>query len=140
MKDTYGDRIKAARKRAGFKQKDLAAKMGCTSVNLSRWEKNYQVPKIKNLERIAEAVGCHVSELFPYEVPHTKAANPYWERISGIAERQRAKGMETYGQGLECNPAAIAERLTHLEEELIDALMYCEWIKDKVMEGNDDQA
>lgn len=56
--------------------------------------------------------------------------NPYWERIQALAARQRAKGIEKYGYGLEDNPAAIEERIQHLEEELIDALHYCEWIKD----------
>lgn len=55
--------------------------------------------------------------------------NPYWERICKLADKQRAKGIETYGQGIECNPAAIVERIDHLEEELIDALYYLEWIK-----------
>lgn len=49
-----------------------------------------------------------------------------------MAEKQRAKGMETYGQGLEDNPMKIIERLEYLQEELVDALMYCEWIKDKL--------
>ena len=66
--------------------------------------------------------------------------NPYWERICKLSERQRAKGMETYGQGLEMNPADIVKRINHLQEELVDALMYCEWIKDKVMEEKHDQA
>jgi hypothetical protein len=61
--------------------------------------------------------------------------NPYWERICRLSEAQRAKGMETYGQGLESNPAGIVERLQHLEEEMIDGLMYIEWIKDKFAEG-----
>lgn len=60
--------------------------------------------------------------------------NPYWERICKLADKQRAKGMETYGQGLESNPAAIRERIKHLQEELIDGLMYCEWINDKIEE------
>lgn len=58
-----------------------------------------------------------------------KGENPYWERICKLSERQRAKGMETYGQGLEMNPLSIEERLTYLEEELIDSLMYIEHIK-----------
>ena len=58
--------------------------------------------------------------------------NPYWERICEIADKQRDKGMETYGQGLEMNPADMIERIEHLQEELIDGLMYCEWIKDKL--------
>lgn len=56
--------------------------------------------------------------------------NPYWERIKAIAEKQRAKGINKYGVGLESNTAAILERINHLQEELIDGLMYCEWIKD----------
>ena len=47
-----------------------------------------------------------------------------------MAEKQRAKGMETYGQGLEDNPMKIIERLEYLEEELIDGLMYIEHIKE----------
>lgn len=58
------------------------------------------------------------------------ADNPYWANIEAIAGRQRKKGIETYGKGLEANPADIMTRLTYLEEELVDALMYIEWAKD----------
>lgn len=61
--------------------------------------------------------------------------NPYWERICSLSEKQRAKGMKTYGKGLEDNPLSIVERLTYLEEELIDACMYIEHIK-AWLEGN----
>ena len=60
--------------------------------------------------------------------------NPYWERICKLSDAQRKKGMETYGQGLESNPAAILKRIEHLQEELVDALYYCEWLKDKLVE------
>ena len=62
-------------------------------------------------------------------------ANPYWKNVCAIAERQRAKGLSTYGHGLEMNPADIIDRINHLQEELVDALMYCEWIKDIVEKG-----
>ena len=58
--------------------------------------------------------------------------NPYWANIEAIAARQREKGIDTYGQGLEANPADIVTRLNYLEEELIDALMYIEWAKDYI--------
>jgi hypothetical protein len=61
--------------------------------------------------------------------------NPYWENICAIAERQRNKGLATYGKGLEMNPADVIERINHLQEELVDALMYCEWIKDSLNPG-----
>ena len=64
--------------------------------------------------------------------------NPYWERICKLSERQREKGMKTYGKGLENNPLSIVERITYLEEELIDALMYIEHIK-AYLEGSENE-
>jgi hypothetical protein len=63
-------------------------------------------------------------------MPEVKQNNPYWENICKIAEKQRNKGIETYGSGIEDNHAEIIARIEYLEEELVDALMYCEWIKD----------
>lgn len=62
--------------------------------------------------------------------PHN---NPYWERITRIANRQRRKGIDTYGQGVEdyITPDAI-ERIEYIQEELVDALMYLEWLKEKL--------
>ena len=63
--------------------------------------------------------------------------NPYWNNICAIADRQRKKGLDTYGKGLEANKADIITRIEHLEEELVDALMYCEWIKEQIGGGKD---
>lgn len=56
--------------------------------------------------------------------------NPYWKNIDAIAKRQREKGMDKYGMMLEDNPLELEKRIEYLEEELVDGLMYCEWIKD----------
>lgn len=64
-----------------------------------------------------------------------QGSNPYWERIEAIASRQRAKGLRKYGEGVEKNTDGILKRLLHLEEELVDALMYIEWIKDYLEGG-----
>lgn len=63
--------------------------------------------------------------------------NPYWKNICAIADRQREKGIKTYGSGIEDNPADIITRIEYLEEELVDALMYCEWIKDYIRRAED---
>ena len=68
----------------------------------------------------------------PKETPEseeTPIENPYWKAIEALAEKQRAKGISKYGQGLEMNPMEIIERLTYLEEELVDGLFYIEHIK-----------
>ena len=56
--------------------------------------------------------------------------NPYWDRITELANKQRKKGIETYGQGIEDNKLTVEERIRYIEEELIDALMYLEWLKE----------
>ena len=54
----------------------------------------------------------------------------YWENICKMQEKQTEKGLSTYGQTLEENTTlSMMERLTYLEEELIDGLMYIEHIK-----------
>lgn len=65
--------------------------------------------------------------------------NPYWENICKMAEKQRNKGITTYGCGIEDNPADIVARIEYLQEELVDALMYCEWIKDYIRRGDNVQ-
>ena len=64
--------------------------------------------------------------------------NPYWERITAIAEQQRAKGMSKYGVGLENNTADATERVRHIQEELIDALMYLTWLEESLKAGEAD--
>lgn len=66
--------------------------------------------------------------------------NPYWEKICELAEKQRSKGINKYGKGLEYNTADAIARINHLQEELIDGLMYCEWIKEKLAELEGEKA
>ena len=59
-----------------------------------------------------------------------KSCNTYWKRISEKAEGQREKGLKEYGRGIENDTAGIETRLDRIEEELIDALMYIEHLRD----------
>lgn len=55
----------------------------------------------------------------------------YWKRVCDLQRRQTEKGIRKYGQRLEENTSlSPTERLEYLEEELIDALMYIEHIKE----------
>ena len=57
----------------------------------------------------------------------------YWENVCELNEKQKRKGMEKYGQRLEDNVTlSTDQRIEHLEEELIDALKYCEHLKKSV--------
>ena len=53
----------------------------------------------------------------------------YEREIMDLFVRQKAKGLEKYGQTLDQNELSVQERLEHLEEELMDALVYIQHIK-----------
>ena len=67
-----------------------------------------------------------------YRPIESSEKNPYWGRITAIANRQREKGISEYGKGIECDNADIMTRLDRIEEELIDALMYLEHLRDGI--------
>lgn len=55
----------------------------------------------------------------------------YWKRIEEIQRKQTEKGIQKYGVILEDNiDLTFEERINHLQEELIDALMYCEHLRE----------
>lgn len=53
----------------------------------------------------------------------------YWDRICAIQQRQTDKGISTYGRPLEQDVMSVEDRITAIEEELIDALMYLEHLR-----------
>lgn len=56
--------------------------------------------------------------------------NAYRAAIVRLIDRQRAKGMDKYGQTLEENTTLTTEqRIEHAQEELVDALQYLEHLK-----------
>lgn len=56
--------------------------------------------------------------------------NQYWMNICKMNARQEAKGLDKYGEPLEENTTlTTVQRIEHLQEELIDALKYCEHLK-----------
>lgn len=61
---TVGERIKAARKKAGLTQLDVAYRLGDQSYqSVAQWERGVRAPKLESLERLAEAIGCPLSDL-----------------------------------------------------------------------------
>jgi transcriptional regulator with XRE-family HTH domain len=70
-----GDRLRAARMRAGMTIGDLAAKMGVHVATVTLWEnqKNRRQMGTKHLRKAADALGIRVSEL----LGETEAPDPY---------------------------------------------------------------
>ncbi len=64
--------IKRAIKEKGLEVKDVAARMGISSVGLSQHINGN--PSVAVLERIAEAVGCEVRDFFTTSSPNEEQA------------------------------------------------------------------
>lgn len=60
---TVGQRIRAARKKAGMTQKQLAEKLGIPYQSIGQWENDQRNPKWETLERISKALGVHILDL-----------------------------------------------------------------------------
>jgi len=60
---TIGQRIKAARQRAGLSQSELADRMGRPYQSIGQWERDMSSPKFSSLEEVANALGISIEEL-----------------------------------------------------------------------------
>ena len=58
-----GERIVAARMKAGLTQADIAQKLNVTAQTISAWERGVKTPKLDTILRICNAIGCDTSEI-----------------------------------------------------------------------------
>lgn len=64
---TIGERIRAARKKAGLTQMELADKMGVTEPAIRAIEIRTKSPRVDTIERIASALGVSPAWLCGWE-------------------------------------------------------------------------
>lgn len=57
-------RNKAAREAAGLTQCELADQMGVSQTTVSQWETEVALPRARDLPKLANVLGCTISDLF----------------------------------------------------------------------------
>lgn len=62
---TIGEKIKQARKKAGYTQKKLGEKLGISQVRVAQYESGIRNPKIETVRKIAEALNVEITDLIP---------------------------------------------------------------------------
>ena len=65
---TVSEKIQEARSKAGLTQQQLADAIGTTMQNISQYERGIRTPKIKALQKIADALGVPVAEFLDEEL------------------------------------------------------------------------
>lgn len=63
---TIGDRIRTTRILKGMTQMELGSKCGMADSQIGVYERNESVPRRRNIERIAEALGVSYEDLAGY--------------------------------------------------------------------------
>ncbi len=63
--DKLQNPIKKARISKGFRQKELAERLGVSPVAVCRWEQGKAFPKVERLKTVAEVLDTTVEELLP---------------------------------------------------------------------------
>ena len=77
MKKNYGEILKQAIKNNGFKQKELAEKMGETPQNLSNWLNRNDLT-VYNFVRICDAIGINPASIVDNGRDNFSDIDPYW--------------------------------------------------------------
>lgn len=57
------------------------------------------------------------------------AQDPIVVAVKRKFDERSARGLEKYGKNLADNPLELIEWINHLQEELMDGILYCERIK-----------
>ena len=58
-----GEKLRAARRAAGMTQAQLAAAIGCSQKDVSRWEAGQIEPGVLTVKKMAQALGCSMDDL-----------------------------------------------------------------------------
>lgn len=59
----FGDRVRAARRKAGLKQRELAKAMGITPHIISYWENGQRMPGVYNVYKLSKALNVSANYL-----------------------------------------------------------------------------
>lgn len=64
---TIGEKIKFYRNEKGLTQNQLSELSGISEISIRKYEAGDRIPKISNIEAIAEALKINVSHLYSYK-------------------------------------------------------------------------
>jgi transcriptional regulator with XRE-family HTH domain len=125
--ETFGEKLKAARERAGLKQKDVASQIECASTSFTNWENNLIQPSFETVEKICEVLGISPLALldrqYTYDDIVTISEKPYQERsyMENLALNFTRFSLEEQIQA-ERNNADYIEQSTGLSAAAVAAL------------------
>ncbi len=83
---SIGSKIREFRKACGWTQKELSEKAGVATVTIQQYERGVRQPRLEQLEKIAAAFQCSISEFVDVEPLEFKLIDP-----ETVTEEQKAQ-------------------------------------------------
>lgn len=125
---TIGERIKAARERAGLTQVQLGEKVGVSGVAIMRYEKGTREPRYDQLKRISDALGISIYELFDGSTTDADGTIHIWPAPQNASDELPAQELEALlaklqdGKPLLLSPDKLAKLKATPKEQVAAAL------------------
>ena len=82
---TVGERIKAARNKAGLKQSELAEKLGVAVITIGQYERDKRQPRLEQLRRIAAALGVEWTDLVDSDTAATMTIDHVMSKLKALS-------------------------------------------------------
>lgn len=122
--NTFGDRLREARRASGLTQEALAAHVDVTKSAVSGWENNRETPSFDRLRRLSDALGVGLDELMAF--------GGHYAKLGGSDSGDRSIGDDGVAvpyMGLAPEEACLVRsfrRLTPKKRRALLALFDCE--------------
>lgn len=81
------DNIKSLRKKKGYTQEELAARINVVRQTVSKWEKGFSVPDAEALQRLADVLEVDVKELLGSPIVGEQKNDEVVEQLARINEQ-----------------------------------------------------
>lgn len=89
-----GNRIREIRESKNIKQNKLAEMLNIEPTNLSKLEKGVHLPKEETINKLAEALGCNLQDLFNFE--HFKNRDDLIQSIDRILHNAKTEELQYF--------------------------------------------
>ena len=94
LSELVGKRIKEIRESKNIKQNQLAEMINIEPTNLSKIEKGVHLPKIDTINRLTDALGCNIQELF--ELEHLQTREELLDKIDIILKNAKTTEIQFF--------------------------------------------
>lgn len=118
LRKNFGEKLRNLRKDHRLSQQALGDKLGLEGATISRWETAFNLPKPKEIERLAEVFGVPVSVLFESSPDLNPSSSGYVSKAelkNIIDDRLGTPRKPTPEEALAVIAEALTERRTLLE-------------------------